>query len=78
MSAGVSGLEEAGLVKRNVDPSDGRQSIVSLTSAARDLIRAYRAARDDWLYQAIVNRLTPGEQKELEKSLEILKRLSDT
>lgn len=77
MGANIAVLEEAGLITRAPDPSDGRQSILSLTPAADDLIKAYRAAREDWLFRAIRVKLTPDEQKELARSIDLIKRLVD-
>jgi len=77
MGAHIAVLEEAGLVTRAPDPSDGRQSILSLTPAAEDLIKNYRAARNDWLFRAIRTKLTTAEQDQLEQSLELVARLVD-
>jgi DNA-binding MarR family transcriptional regulator len=75
MGANVTVLETAGLVSRSPDPTDGRQSILSLTPASRDLIKAYRVAREDWLFRAIRTKLTLREQEELANSLELVRRL---
>ena len=77
MGAHIAVLEEAGLVRRTPDPTDGRQSILSLTPAADDLITSYRAARDDWLFRAICTKLTSAEQEQLTQSLELISRLVD-
>jgi DNA-binding MarR family transcriptional regulator len=77
MGANVTVLEAEGLVSRAPDPSDGRQSILSLTPAADELIKRYRAARTDWLFRAITTKLTAQEQSELASSLELMKRLID-
>jgi len=77
MGANIAVLEEAGLVKRKADPTDGRQAILSLTPAANDFIKASRAARDNWLSRTVVARLTPTEQKELARGIELLQRLFD-
>lgn len=77
MGAHVAVLEKAGLVRRSPDPKDGRQSILSLTPAAKELIKDYRAAREDWLFQAIRAKLTPDEQDLLARSLDLIARLVD-
>lgn len=77
MGATVSTLEAAGLVSGSPDPADGRQTILSLTPACRETMRAGRAAKDDWLFRAIQGRFAPEEQKELATAVELLKRLVD-
>jgi DNA-binding MarR family transcriptional regulator len=78
MGATISALEEAGLVKGSPDPADGRRTILSLTDTCRELIKATRAAKEDWLFHAIQTKLSPSEQKELATALELLKRLADS
>jgi DNA-binding MarR family transcriptional regulator len=77
MGATVAGLEELGLVKGAPDTSDGRQTILSLTPACRDMIRTGRAARQDWLLRAIQSKLSAEEQAELAFSLRLLGRIVD-
>ena len=47
----VSRLEELGLVVRTPHPSDGRQVILALSPAGRELLEGYRRSRDEWLAQ---------------------------
>ena len=75
MGATVSALEAAGFVSGAPDPTDGRQTILSLTTACREWIKAGRAAREDWLFRAIRTNLAPEEQEELASAVELLKRL---
>jgi len=77
MGANVSALEAAGLVSGMPDPTDGRQTILSLTAACRELVKAGRAAREDWLDRAIRTKLAPEQQAELASAVELLKRLVD-
>jgi DNA-binding MarR family transcriptional regulator len=78
MGATVSVLEAAGFVSGTPDPSDGRQTILSLTPECRKWIKASRAAREDWLFRTIRATLTPGEQKDLASAVGLLKRLADS
>jgi DNA-binding MarR family transcriptional regulator len=78
MGATVSVLEAAGFVTGAADPSDGRQTILSLTAECRKWIKASRAAREDWLSRTIRAKLTSGEQKDLATAVELLKRLVDS
>jgi DNA-binding MarR family transcriptional regulator len=77
MGATVAALEAAGLVSGSPDPQDGRQTILSLTAACREWIKVSRAAKEDWLFQAIQSKLSPQEQGELAKGVELLKRLAE-
>jgi DNA-binding MarR family transcriptional regulator len=78
MGATISTLEAAGLIKGSPDPADGRRTILSLTDACREMIRASRAAKEDWLFHAIQTKLSPAEQKQLATNLELLKRIADS
>jgi DNA-binding MarR family transcriptional regulator len=77
MGATVAALEAAGLVRGAPDPADGRQTLLSLTDACRDLIQASRLAREDWMLAAIEAKLTPAEQAELARAVALLKRLTE-
>jgi DNA-binding MarR family transcriptional regulator len=78
MGATISALEAAGLVRGAPHPTDGRQTILSITDACRDWIRANRAAREDWLARTIHATLTPAEQAQLAGAVELIKRLVDS
>jgi DNA-binding MarR family transcriptional regulator len=77
MSAIVQTLQNQGLIEAAPDPKDGRQLILSLTAACRKSLKANRAARRDWLGQAIQTKLSAAEQKQLAACVELLKRLAD-
>jgi DNA-binding MarR family transcriptional regulator len=71
----VAALEGGGLISGAPDPSDGRQTILSLTVRARELIDTGRAARQDWLYRAIEANLSAAEQVDLARGVVLLARL---
>ena len=77
MGATIDGLEVLGFVKGSPDAKDGRQTILSLTPACREIIRTGRAARQDWLLRAIQTKLSAEEQAQLAFSLRLLSRLVD-
>ena len=77
MGATISALEDAGLVKGSPDPTDGRQTILSLTDACRKLIQAERAAKEDWLFRALQAQLSPREHEQLAVAVKLLSRLAD-
>lgn len=75
MTRTVAGLVEQGLVRRQDDPTDGRQVILSITVDGRKLIRSTRRKRDAWMASR-VQRLTPEEQDVLVRATEILTRVA--
>jgi DNA-binding MarR family transcriptional regulator len=77
MSAVVTPLQESGLVRGAPDPSDGRQTLMSLTPKCLKLLQDGRAARQDWLTTKISQKLSVQEQGRLRAALELLSRLVD-
>jgi DNA-binding MarR family transcriptional regulator len=73
----IAALENARLVCGVPDPTDGRQTILSLTQACRTLLQQGRAARQDWLTRTLQTRLSEKEQGKLAEAVELLKRLVD-
>jgi len=76
MGANVAALEAAGMVAGTPDPSDGRQTLWTLTEACRERLVSGRARREDWLQHAIEAQLTPTEQQTLIGAVELLRRLT--
>jgi len=76
MSAIVTPLEEAGLVRGSADPGDGRQTLMALTPKCLKWLEEGRAERQDWLAATISRELSVHEQRELQAALELLKRLT--
>jgi DNA-binding MarR family transcriptional regulator len=77
MATVVAALEAAGLVSGAPDPTDGRQTLLSLTDACRQRILEGRAARQDWLSRTLQARLSVQEQDVLATAVGLLKRLVD-
>jgi DNA-binding MarR family transcriptional regulator len=73
----IATLEAADLVTGAPHPTDGRQTLLSLTDACRQWFQEGRAAREDWLTRTIQARLSPQEQDELLAAVELLKRIVD-
>lgn len=78
MGAIVATLQARGLVYGVPHPTDGRQTLLTITDACRELIRSNRAAREDWLSRTITLNLDTDEQRELARGLELLQRLVDS
>ena len=77
MRVTVASLEKMGLVSGEQDPTDGRQTLISLTVACRETLKCNRAAREDWLVRALEAQLTPREQDQLAVAVKLLNRLAD-
>jgi DNA-binding MarR family transcriptional regulator len=75
MSAIVTPLQESGMVIGSPDPSDGRQTLMSVTPKCLKWLQEGRAARQDWLSTTISQKLSVHEQEKLQAALELLKRL---
>lgn len=77
MGATVSALEAAGLVRGAPDPTDGRQTILSMTEGCAQRIRLGQAAKQDFLAGLIATRFTAAELPELGRAVRLLARLAD-
>src|SRR5580698_5352310 len=77
MSSIVTSLQDAGLVGSSSDPNDGRQTLMSLSSKCEKWFREGRAARQDWLTNTILQKLSTQEQQKLSAALELLSRLTE-
>lgn len=75
MTRTINHLEEAGLVKRCAHETDGRQVIVKLTEAAREVVLENRRRRDEWLVDHLAS-LAPDERALLYEAAPILARLA--
>jgi DNA-binding MarR family transcriptional regulator len=77
MSAVITPLQEAGLVRGAPDPNDGRQILISLTPKCLDWLSRGRAARQDWLTKRISRNLSIPEQRKLRAALRLLMKLTE-
>ena len=73
----VSALEAAGAVDGKPDPKDGRQTFLSLTPSFLKIVKAGRAAKEDWLCRALQAQLSPREHEQLATAVKLLSRLAD-
>jgi DNA-binding MarR family transcriptional regulator len=71
----INHLEGAGLLRRAPHPTDGRQQLLSVTPAGRDLLEADRRRRDAWLSRQLET-LSPSEIATLCDALPIFERLA--
>jgi DNA-binding MarR family transcriptional regulator len=75
MSAIVTPLLEAGLVRGAPDPNDGRQTLISLSRKCEKWLKEGRAARQDWLTTTIQRKFSSQEQEKLAAAVKLLLRL---
>jgi len=71
----IAALESVGFVAGTPHPTDGRQTLYSLTPEAIEFYRVNRAARDDWLSRSIQAHYDAREQRELGRALQFMMRL---
>ena len=78
MAQTVREMEAAGLVSRRPDPDDGRRAFVELTPEGQREILASRAAREDWLAEALEREFDESEREELRRAFVLLERVADS
>ena len=70
----VSRLEEAGLVERTNDPTDGRAFLVSITRHGSELLRRIRTRKTAYLARRL-GKLDPDDLAALERAADVLERI---
>lgn len=71
----LGALEEQGLVERAPDPDDGRKSVMSITGDGRTTLAQVRAAKRNWLAEAIAAELDGAERRTVAEATVLLDRL---
>ena len=77
MGATIRDLETAGHVTGAPDPQDGRQTLWSVTPKTREFVQRARAARQDWLIDAIRKNFSPEEQAAIARAVALLERIAE-
>ena len=75
-AATLAALVERGMVRRRADPDDGRRLLVSLTPAGRDVVEDRRRVGQQWLTDALQDRLTAEERATVLTALTLLERVT--
>lgn len=75
MTRVIAALEELGFVSRAPHPTDGRQTIVSITERGNAHVDAEVSARERWLDERLAE-LTPEERLLLCRAAEIIDRMA--
>ena len=73
----LASLEEQGLIGREQDSRDRRRHTIELTGQGRQLLVEHMRSSDDWLADAISERLNPTERAVLQLAAGLLDQLLD-
>jgi len=74
MTRVIASLHDLGFVERTPHPTDGRQIIVSLSSAGHEMLADEAQAREAWLTERL-QKLDPKSLGTLHDAIEILSAL---
>ncbi len=77
MGATLGSLQDRGLVARAPDPQDGRQIVLSVTEAGRQVMHSRRNRRTDQLARALASGFTRSELEVLAAAAPLLERLAE-
>jgi DNA-binding MarR family transcriptional regulator len=77
MSQVLAHLEELKLIRRVVSKEDKRKVAISLSGAGEKMVEKTRYERDEWLAQAIRERLGEKELKMLAAVIPMLQQIAD-
>lgn len=74
MTRVIASLSDLGMIKREPHPTDGRQAIVTLAPAGRDVVIDELAARKAWLDDRL-SELTSDERDTLRQVVAIMNKM---
>jgi DNA-binding MarR family transcriptional regulator len=75
MTTTVAELSALGYVERHAHPSDGRKTLIQISTQGREILIRDRQNRIRWITGAITTHLTPDEQHLLGEAIPLLARL---
>ncbi len=70
-------LERDTLITRRRDPTDGRQTLVEISTEGLQALRTYSEQREHWLASAMADTLSETEQDLLGLAAKLLMRVAD-
>lgn len=71
MTRVIAALADSGMVSRQPHPTDGRQAVITLTPAGREVILDELAARKEWLSDRLAE-LSSADRSTLSAAIPIL------
>lgn len=79
LGATLQRLHARGLIMRTPDPDDGRQMVLSVTAAGREVLRTRRTARVALVTQALkTGQFTDAELADLRTAAPLIERLAES
>jgi len=72
----LAALKEAGLIRAERDPADGRKTLITASESSRQLLTSVRALKESYLARAIDALVAPGERADLDRAIDLLERLA--
>jgi DNA-binding MarR family transcriptional regulator len=76
LTPALNALAADGYVRRRQDDGDRRRQLVELTPSGRELVIADRESRDEWLREAMAERLTDLERSVVLLAAPVLAKLA--
>jgi DNA-binding MarR family transcriptional regulator len=74
----LAALDRDALITRRRDPSDGRQTLVEISTRGRMTLRSYSEQREHWLAAAMAESLSETEQDLLGLAAKLMMRIADS
>ena len=76
MTKVLANLEERGLVRREVHPTDRRQAVIEITPAGEELLDSERRSRDAWLTKQLAT-LSAEDRALVQRVIPIMEKLAE-
>jgi DNA-binding MarR family transcriptional regulator len=76
MTKVLANLEERGLVRREVHPTDRRQAVIQITPAGEELLDSERRSRDAWLTKQLAT-LSAEDRALVQRVIPIMEKLAE-
>lgn len=76
MTKVLANLEERGLVRREVHPTDRRQAVIQITAAGEELLDSERRSRDAWLSKQLAT-LSAEDRALVQRVIPIMEKLAE-
>jgi DNA-binding MarR family transcriptional regulator len=72
----IAELDEQGLISRTPDAADGRQLLIEITQAGKDLLVVDAYRQNQWLMEAMAAKMTRAEREILAIAADLLDKLA--
>jgi DNA-binding MarR family transcriptional regulator len=76
MTKVLANLEERGLVRREVHPTDRRQAVIDITPSGEELLDSERRSRDEWLSKQLAT-LSAEDRALVQRVIPIMEKLAE-